>query len=312
MKPEDIINTGLLELYVMGHGNSGDRALVELTMEKDPAVRAEIAKIEKALEAIAPALEKPLPTNMKDRIAMRLSFTESKNQFTASTSTEEQSAKEPVVSEKLASEVTIPTQPKPQIEVVEKVVEKIVEKEVKVVQLRTPFLYKAAAVAAIISIGLNGFLAFNGSKSQDKADRLSTINTILATENDSLKMGNAQMEQYKTMLASAQLMVLELQSVNEQLASAKVFCDGSSGMAMINNNSLPMPEEGMQYQVWAIVDGSPVDIGLINTKEDGMPEPMSALKEVHNAQAFAITLEEMGGKPTPNLEKLVVMGKIKT
>ncbi len=317
MRPEDIIDTGLLELYAMGHGNSGDRSLVELMLEKDPAIREELARIEEALESMAPALEKPLPTNMKDRIAMRLSFAEP----TVGEEKEEVSQPQPVAEPKQEEQpVVLPVEPKqeptvkpePLIQVVEKEVVKEVVKEVKVIKMKTPFFFKAAAVAALLSIGFNAYLFMDSKSKDEKVERLSNINTLHATTNDSLKTNIANMEKYKQLLASSQLMVLDLPSVNKEKAGAKVFCDKGSGMTMINNMDLPTVEapSEMQYQVWAIVDGAPVDIGLINHSAEGVPENMTALKEIHNAQAFAITLEEIGGKPVPNLERLVVMGKV--
>ena len=62
---------------------------------------------------------------------------------------------------------------------------------------------------------------------------------------------------------------------------------------------------GKQYQLWAIVDGKPVDAGLI-TDCIGLCK----MKRIDRAQAFAITLEKAGGSPTPTLTEMYVFGKI--
>ncbi|WP_350340234.1 anti-sigma factor [Paraflavitalea speifideaquila] len=44
---------------------------------------------------------------------------------------------------------------------------------------------------------------------------------------------------------------------------------------------------GRQYQLWALVDGKPVDAGMLDNC-DGLCQ----LKNIQQAQAFAITLEK--------------------
>jgi Anti-sigma-K factor rskA len=73
----------------------------------------------------------------------------------------------------------------------------------------------------------------------------------------------------------------------------------------INTYSLPKPALGKQYQLWCLVAGKPVDLGVFDLKT-----AMSKMKNTPQAEAFAITLEKEGGSPTPNLEELYVMGKV--
>jgi anti-sigma-K factor RskA len=62
----------------------------------------------------------------------------------------------------------------------------------------------------------------------------------------------------------------------------------------------------MQYQLWAIADGKPVDAGMYTEEKDSK----IALANITNAQAFAITLEKKGGSPVPTMENMYVMGEI--
>lgn len=71
-------------------------------------------------------------------------------------------------------------------------------------------------------------------------------------------------------------------------------------------NKLPQAPQGKQYQLWALVNGKPVDAGLLDNCQD-----LCQLKQVQEAQAFAITLEKTGGSPVPSLDQLYVMGNIK-
>jgi anti-sigma-K factor RskA len=62
---------------------------------------------------------------------------------------------------------------------------------------------------------------------------------------------------------------------------------------------------GKQYQLWAIVDGKPVDAGMI-----GDCEGLCKMKVIDHAEAFAVTLENAGGSPAPTLTAMFVLGKV--
>ena len=70
---------------------------------------------------------------------------------------------------------------------------------------------------------------------------------------------------------------------------------------------MPQPQAGQQYQLWAIVDGKPVDAGMV---EIDPGKALHRMKNIPKAEAFAITLEKAGGSPTPTLTAMFVMGKV--
>jgi anti-sigma-K factor RskA len=88
---------------------------------------------------------------------------------------------------------------------------------------------------------------------------------------------------------------------------ATVYWDTSSRLVWLLVNQLPKPASGKQYQLWAIVDGKPVDAGIFDVDE-GIP--FVKLKTIPRAQAFAITLEKQGGSLKPNMDAMYVMGKV--
>ncbi|MEZ4904504.1 MAG: anti-sigma factor [Spirosomataceae bacterium] len=73
----------------------------------------------------------------------------------------------------------------------------------------------------------------------------------------------------------------------------------------LNVLSLPTPTSDKQYQLWALVGGNPVDLGVFDVNT-----AMQKMKAIPKADAFAVTLEKKGGSPTPHLEELYVMGKV--
>lgn len=91
-------------------------------------------------------------------------------------------------------------------------------------------------------------------------------------------------------------------------ATAKIFWLQNTGDVMVDASSLPDVPEGKQYQFWAIVDGKPVDGGMIITNDKGIKFRMQKMKSFGKAQAFAISLEKAGGNPQPTA--VVSVGKI--
>jgi anti-sigma-K factor RskA len=63
-----------------------------------------------------------------------------------------------------------------------------------------------------------------------------------------------------------------------------------------------------QYQLWALVDGKPVDLGVFDMRDGEVG--LKNMKPIGVAQTFAVTLEPRGGSVSPTLEKLMVIGNI--
>jgi len=73
-------------------------------------------------------------------------------------------------------------------------------------------------------------------------------------------------------------------------------------------NNLPVPASDKQYQLWAILDGKPVDLGMLDF-DLKQKKLLVHMKNTRGAQAFAITLEKKGGNSTPQ-GTMYVMGKL--
>lgn len=79
---------------------------------------------------------------------------------------------------------------------------------------------------------------------------------------------------------------------------ATVYWDTASHDVYLLVNNLPKPANDKQYQLWAFIDGKPVDMGLLELSEK--PLQLYRMKNAQTAQAFAITLEERGNGPIPH------------
>jgi hypothetical protein len=87
---------------------------------------------------------------------------------------------------------------------------------------------------------------------------------------------------------------------------ATVYWDTASKDVYLLINNLPQPASDKQYQLWALLNNQPIDLGMIEVKQERL---LYRMKNVRDAQAFAITLEPRGGSPKPTMPP-VVLSKI--
>lgn len=89
-----------------------------------------------------------------------------------------------------------------------------------------------------------------------------------------------------------------------------IYWDKSAQEGFVSVQKLPPAPEGMQYQLWAIADGKPKSIGMLDNsvaENGGMQKVPDA---IISAQAFAVSLEKEGGNENPTPGKICVMGKV--
>lgn len=95
-------------------------------------------------------------------------------------------------------------------------------------------------------------------------------------------------------------------------AYATVYWDSTSKDVYLMVNNLPTPASDQQYQLWALLDGKPIDLGLI--PQDyfiGEKKLLLTMKNTVGAQAFAITLEKKGGSSTAGPQGVMyTLGKL--
>lgn len=87
---------------------------------------------------------------------------------------------------------------------------------------------------------------------------------------------------------------------------AAVYFNPLSQKSYLDPFQLPTPTTGKQYQLWALIDGQPTDMGVFDlptTDQTFIEVPFIA-----EADAFAITLEPAGGSTNPTLTDLQVIG----
>lgn len=277
MDIEKYISSGILEAYALGDVTPAERAEVEEMLVKHPEIGAELALIEETIKDIA---------------------------FHSAVVPHE-GLKKKVLGKALAQEPTDPSVPQ---EEGEKVVSLKRPHEKKRGRLFSYNYYLAAAVSLTLISSFAAFYFF--TKWQDAEDRLYSFvveRTALAEQFRTVENQLDSVNRTLAVYTDEHFNQIELQGLAlAPKASATVFWNKASGEVFLNPSSLPPTPTDMQYQLWAIVNGQPVDMGVIS---DGKKGGLLKMKEIGNAAAFAVTLEPAGGSAVPTLEQMYVMGK---
>jgi anti-sigma-K factor RskA len=71
---------------------------------------------------------------------------------------------------------------------------------------------------------------------------------------------------------------------------------------------MPVNDKAHQYQLWALVGGKPVDLGVFDSGADTLTN-IKEMKSLASADAFAVTLEPRGGSVNPTMDQMMVIGK---
>lgn len=171
---------------------------------------------------------------------------------------------------------------------------------------RRPLFYKL--VAAAVFVLLIGSIILNYSY-YSKYHQLDDQLTIAQQKLDEQEKSNHAMSQDLNVMTNKNALPVVLNGTqNAPDAAAKIFWMKNTGEVYIDPTNLPNVPEGKQYQLWAIVDGKPVDGGMIETSKGTYH--IQKMKSFGNVQAFAITLEKAGGSPTPTMNEMIVSAKI--
>ena len=153
----------------------------------------------------------------------------------------------------------------------------------------------AASIILLVSLGWN---VLNTTSKNTEIETLAQNNEALKVQIDAVEQQN------NILLNSEKIKLLGVETHPELLATILYSADQQ---VFLQVGNLPPTPAGKEYQLWAIVDGTPVDLGMYNDKN---LQKLQAMKAVQNPQAFAITLENKGGSPTPTMNQMYVLGKV--
>ena len=175
--------------------------------------------------------------------------------------------------------------------------------------------YKWMFAASIALFLLSGFMSIrfyqNWQEAEEKLAQALVSQETLAQNYQTTSYRLEQQEQVLRVLRNENFQSVRLQGVEAHPeANVLVYWNPEQQEVYVDAVQLPAPPAGKQYQLWALLDGKPIDAGLI--KMDNNQLAMQQMKEISAAQAFAVTLEPVGGSVNPTLEQLYVMGEVKS
>ncbi len=172
------------------------------------------------------------------------------------------------------------------------------------------YLLAASISITILASGTAGYLGYQLGDARQELTALRETNTQMAQENSTLKAEYTTTNEDLAVLLSPDWKNVELTGTpTSPEARAVVYWDPHSKSVRLGKGTLPPPPAGKQYQLWAIAGTNPpVDAGVL--AKDGTRTGLLRMKDVASADAFAVTLENEGGSPTPTLEAMVATGKV--
>lgn len=90
-----------------------------------------------------------------------------------------------------------------------------------------------------------------------------------------------------------------------------IFYSPKTDSALVTVANLPKLPEGRDYQLWLIEGSNPLPSVIIKVDEKGNGRAVvPSDKAFDNFQAFGVTVEKLGGSPTPNPEGPIYLGKV--
>lgn len=268
------IESGILELYVLGDISREEKLQVETMAAKHPAIKAELDEIERSMELYAEHNAIEPAENLRNRVlnSILTNFGDDTN-FDAK-------------KEVTADNVIALHPPK------------------------TTNFYKYAFAACLALLIASGIALMNLS---NKLQESNTQLAALQIDKQHFASRVNFVEGELSILRDTSYKFLKLNATPHAPAGTAVTIAWSPAKkkVMIDMASVKMPvnDKTHQYQLWAIVAGKPVDLGVFDANPDSTDmREMKTIAAV-KTDAFAVTLEPRGGSINPTMDQMMVIGK---
>jgi len=278
------IESGVLELYVLGDLSPEEALQVEEMAAQYPEVKSELTAIEIAMEnyamenAVAPSAD--IETKLFEKLGL------GKNEEVEAISTT------PAYTE-------------------EAKVVKLDNSDSKVRTLR--FALVACVALLMISTGAL-FITYNKlNAAHDQIASLNLDKEKFAGVVSKLEFDNKGLDNMVAMNDSKEWATIRMagQAFSPK-SKMNVYWNKKDKSVLINYVAMDLPKADAEheYQLWALVNGKPVSLGVFGKTDSTSTEALQKMQAIQDAQAFAVTLEPMGGSVNPTMEKLAVMGGV--
>jgi hypothetical protein len=294
---EEYIESGQLELYALQQLAPAEAAEVERLAAQYPAIRAELTNVQRSLGLYAEAHAVTPPAGMRERVL---------GGWQQAIRPAPAAAPAPVATPVTPDPAPRFEQPAPAPEAV---VRPLPAAEPEAGQ-GFRWLAIAASVALLLSLGANWLFYSRWQQSENQLVLAQAEQARYAAATQAVQKSLAARTQEIRVLRDEQFrMVVMTGTPKAPGARARVMYNPVNRAVYVDVKNLPPAPSGKQYQLWAMDNGKPVDAGLL-AEHTATGDSLQRMKDVASAQAFAVTLEDAGGHPTPNLAMLTVMGQM--
>lgn len=274
MDTKEYISSGIIEAYVMGLASEEEVSILMCIRQHNTEVEQAILEAEMTLEDLATRQAMSPPPELKAAIWNTLSQQETTSSSPLEPQQQDLASIKPMASPSSAA-----------------------ERPVRTLSARNWAI--AASILLVASIGANIFY-----HNQSVNDQNMLVQALVENQSTEQKLQHIQ-EKWK-LLQDPVIKTVTLAGVEQHPQfKAHVFWNTKTTDVYLSLENLPAAPKGKQYQLWAIVDGKPVDAGVLPLDKT---DQVTIMHQIPAAQAFAITLETIGGNPTPDLTQLYVMG----
>lgn len=272
MNIQDYIESGKLELFLLGELTEREREEVLALAKAHPKIQQELDALEKVLFSFDQTSGPTPSAQIKDKIFASLESEFRKEEGPKSLST--------------------PTE----------------AKTVKISPWKN--FAVAASIVAVIASAAAVYFAGKFYDTEEKFTALLQDQQVMADNLNQVKLDFEKTDSRLDRLVSGDFKRVEMKGEAlpmQKDAKVDVFWDQKAQEVFVAVNTLNSLSAEFDYQLWAIGKDGPVGIGLVNPGEKFTLQQMQAVAE---AGAFAITIEPKGGSKSPTLEKLVVLGEV--
>lgn len=275
MDASRFISSGLIEAYVSGLATTNERLELERGIYQFPEVAAAVNDCQLDMEYYVTLQSKTPPEEIKQRIFHIIT-------------------NEDIVRESGGSIEDQETEAFPETKV----------------YVSSAWRWIAMAAIALLLGSLFALYTFSGQIKdyKDRNEALIATNNTLASESAVHKARIEEMERAIALMKDPAVKAVKMPGTKPfPTALATLYWNQQSKEVFILVNNLPEPAADKQYQLWAIVGGKPVDMGVFEMNDHHAL--LQKMKTVDNADMFAITLEKKGGSPVPTMDQMYVAGK---
>jgi anti-sigma-K factor RskA len=288
---QEYIESGRLAQYVLGELSPAEQAEVEAQASRYPQVRQELDELLAGLGAYAEAHAVTPPAGMRDRVLGRVLA--DINAATPTTATPSAPVEAPTMRVS-ASNPNVPS-----------------AAPVAAPAARSNGWAIAASIALLLSLVGNALLYTRWQQTnEDLAVALSSQSRFANTTQVMERRLNSVQEQLHVLRSPNEFKMVALAGTPAHpTARARVMFSKAAHRVYVDVQQLPPLPAGKQYQLWALDNGKPIDIGML-TPATTAGDSIQQMKDVANAQAFAMTVEPTGGSAGPTMSTMTVIGNI--